>query len=113
MRRGFVWIWAAMTAVVAGLAGFFSYQAGWAAGLATKLPADGVAPPYYYYGPHLFWFFPFLPLLFLFLILFFVFRAGRRGWGGGHPGWRMEERLQQWHRQAHGDQPPAGGQQAG
>jgi hypothetical protein len=89
MRRGLVLIWLGATAVVSTLAGVFSYQAGWAAGLATKLP-DGAAP--YYYGPHPFGFgpgpFPFafglLPFLFVLFVVWFVFRAGR-GWGRG--GW--------------------------
>src|SRR5205807_1350585 len=67
MTRRFGLIWAALTAVIAGLAAYFSYQAGLAAGLATRLPAGAVAPPYYWYGPHpgvgFFPFFPFFPLL--------------------------------------------------
>jgi hypothetical protein len=42
-----------------------------------------------------------------------VFRAGWRrgpwGWGGGGGTPPYEERLQEWHRRAHGgEQPPAG-----
>lgn len=112
MRRVFVLSWALATAVVGVIVGIFSYQAGWAAGVATKLPEGAaVAAPYYFYGPHLFFGFGFIPLLLLVLLLVFLFRAGRRrgpwGWGGHGgtpPG--IEERLQEWHRRAHGEQTP-------
>jgi hypothetical protein len=88
MRRGFALIWLAATAVVSTIVGFISYQAGWAAGLATKVPEGAVGPyPYpYYYQPHFFGFgfFGLLPLLLVLLVLFAVFRGGRR-WGRG--GW--------------------------
>ncbi len=53
MRRGFGWIRALVTAIVAAVVGVFSYQAGWSAGLVAQLPQGG-APPYYPYGPHFF-----------------------------------------------------------
>ncbi len=114
VRRGFLLIWGLATAAIASAAGFFSYQAGWAAAAAAKLPEG--APAYYYDGPHAFGFFGIIPLLFFILLLVFLFRAarwGRGGWGpGGHrggPGGKsyMEERLQAWHRQAHGEAEPA------
>jgi hypothetical protein len=91
MRRGFALIWLGATAVVSTIVGFISYQAGWAAGLATKVPEGAVGPypyPYPYYGPHFFGFGFFgLPLLLLVIILLFAFRGGRRwgrgGWGPG------------------------------
>jgi hypothetical protein len=117
MRRGFLLIWGLVTAAVAALVGVFSYQAGWAAGLATRLPqgaAGAAGAPYWYYGPHFgFGFFGLIPLLLFILLLALVFRAGWRrgpwGWGGGGGTPPYEERLQEWHRRAHGgEQPPAG-----
>ena len=90
MRRGFGLIWLAVTAVVATVTGAVAYQAGWAAGLATRLPAGDAGP--YYLAPHPFFgffgFFGFLPFLFLLAVLLFAFRAGRWGrWGRGPGGW--------------------------
>lgn len=125
MRRGLGFLWVVLTAVLVAAVGVISYQAGWSAGLATHLPEGAAAAaPYYYYGPHFFgfgflWFFGFL--LFLFL-LFGLFRAasfgrmgkGYGGWGyGGHrPGGygippAIEERMQEWHKRAHGEPAPA------
>jgi hypothetical protein len=90
VRRGLLLIWLGATAVVSGIVGVISYEAGWAAGLAAKLPAGAVVP---YYAPHFFGFgfFGLLPLLFLVLVLLLVFRGGRRWgrgawgpWGGGY-----------------------------
>ncbi|HEY4026199.1 MAG TPA: hypothetical protein VGO86_07185 [Candidatus Dormibacteraeota bacterium] len=79
-------IWVGATAVVSAIVGVLSYQAGWAAGLAARLPAEA-APPYYY-APHFFGFgfFGLLPFLFLLFVLLLVFRGGRR-WGPGGPGY--------------------------
>jgi hypothetical protein len=113
MRRGFALFWTLATAVIATVVGFFSYQAGWAAGLATKVP-EGAVAPYYYYGPHFFGFFGLIPLLFFILLLAFIFRGGRRrgpGYWGGPPS-HIEDRLQEWHRRAHGEEPPQGGSPA-
>ena len=106
MRRTFALVWALATAVVGVVVGIFSYQAGWAAGLATKLPEGAaVAAPYYVYGPHFFGFGWLVPLLLFVLLLAFIFRGRRRwaGYGGTPPA--IEERLQEWHRRAHGEQP--------
>ncbi|HEX6488585.1 MAG TPA: hypothetical protein VF137_06900 [Candidatus Dormibacteraeota bacterium] len=114
MRQRFALLWLAVTAAIAGIASYFSYEAGLSNGLASKLPAG--AAPYYWYGPHwggggffpLFGFFWFL--LFLFVI-FAVFRGfARMGrWGGGHHGGNgphsMEDRLRDWHKQAHEEEP--------
>jgi hypothetical protein len=85
--------------------------------------SDGVtaAVPYYYYGPHFFGFgiFGFLFFLFLLFVLFRIARFGR-GWGYGG-GWKggygrpygggippaIDERMQEWHRRAHGEPAPA------
>ena len=83
MRPRFSALWLGLTAVLATVVGFFSYQAGWSAGLAARLPA-GAAVPYYAYGPHFGFGFFGLPFLLLLVILLFAFR-GRRRWGPG--GW--------------------------
>ncbi len=118
MRRGFGLIWLALTLVIAAVVGGVSYQAG----VATQLPAGAAVPPYYY-EPHFFGFGLFGLLFFLFL-LFVLFRLasfgrwGGRGWGGGswkHGGYgggvppAIEERMQEWHKRAHGQQPPGSG----
>ncbi len=117
MRRGFGLIWLALTLVVVAVVGVVSYQAG----VATQLPA-GAAVPSYYYEPHFFGFGLFGLLFFVFL-LFLLFRLARFGrWGGGgwghdNPGWKhggygggvppaIEERMQEWHKRAHGEQTP-------
>jgi hypothetical protein len=137
MRRGFGLIGLVVTAIVLVIVGVIAYNIGWSDGVNTHLPAAGtagaVAPPYYYYGygPHwggfgafgaifgLFWFLLIVfGLFWLFRIAFF----GRRMWGGGWGGWGygrgyghgpgmppgVDERMQDWHRRAHGEQPPAG-----
>ncbi len=123
MRRGFALIWLGATALVSAIVGIFSYQAGWAAGAAARLPAGAADGAPYYYGPHFFGFFGFLPFLFLLLVLLFVFRAGRwlgpwRGWGprgGGYgrfagtpapppPG----EQWQEWPQRPPREEPPQG-----
>jgi len=112
MRRGFGFLWLVLTLVIAAVVGVASYQAG----VSTQLPAGAALPPYYY-EPHFFGFGLF-GLLFLLFILFLLFRilsfgrwsGGRGGWG--HSGWKqggvppaIEERMQEWHKRAHGDQP--------
>jgi len=86
MRRGIGLIWLGATAAISAIVGVISYQAGWAAGLAVKVPA-GTAVAYYPFAPHLFGFgFGLLPLLGVLLVVFFVARAGRR-WGRGPGAW--------------------------
>ena len=120
MRTRFVAIWLLVTAIIAGAAAWFAYGAGVATKVASSVPATGGATvPYpYYYHPWGFGF-PFFGIfgfLFLLFILFLVFRGlfgFRRGWGYGYrhygPGGQggvppfMEERLKEWHRQAHGE----------
>src|SRR4029077_8184607 len=92
MRRGFGFLWVALTGILLAIVGTIAYQAGWAAGAATQLPAGAAATaPYYYYGPHFdgFGFFGFLFFLFFLFLLFGLFRALRfgRGWGYGGGGW--------------------------
>jgi len=124
MRRGFGFIGLVLTLIVLTIVGVIAYNVGWSEGLATHVPAGtAAAPPYYYgYGPHffgggfgifgLFWF------LFILFGLFFLFRLaffGRRHWGGGGWGYKgghsygvppgIDERMQEWHKRAHGEQP--------
>ncbi|MEP6752968.1 MAG: hypothetical protein ABI959_09500 [Candidatus Dormiibacterota bacterium] len=111
MRRGFSLLWMVLTLVIAGVVGVLSYQAG----VATQLPAGAAVPPYYY-EPHFYGFglFGFLFLVFIFFMLLRVFSFGR--WGGSHGGWKhrgyggggdvppaIDERMQEWHKRAHGE----------
>jgi hypothetical protein len=116
MRRGFSLLWVVLTGVIAAVVGVASYQAG----VSTQLPAGAALPPQYY-EPHFFGFglFGILFLLFLVFLLARIFSFGR--WGGGrggwgHGGWKhsgysggvppaIEERMQEWHKRAHGEQP--------
>jgi hypothetical protein len=112
--------------VILAIVGVIGYQIGVSQNIAAQIPA-GSAAPAYYYGPHPFgWGFGFgfgflgllFPLFFFFLI-FGLLRAalwGGRGWGGG-PGrmgwggqgdWRRQ-RLEEIHRELHGDKPQSGG----
>jgi hypothetical protein len=129
MRRGFGLIGLLVTAILLVGVGVIAYNVGYSDGVSTHLPAvtagDG-AP--YYYGPHYwgggFGFFGILWFLLIVFGLFWLFRIaffGRRMWGGGWgykggygpghgpgipPG--IDERMQEWHRRAHGEQPPSG-----
>jgi len=129
MRRGFGLIGLVVTAILLVIVGVIAYNVGWSDGVATHLPeGTAVAPPYYYgYGPHAFgWgfgIFGFLWFLFVLFILFSLVRFaffGRRFWGGGWGYGRgmggrhgygipsgIDERMKEWHKQAHGEQPPA------
>ncbi len=135
MRRGFGIIGLVLTLIVIAVVGVIAYQVGWSDGLAQHLPAstDGgstaVAPyPYaygWYGGPgffHFGWifgllFFLFFVFLFFRIVAFGLFGGWRRGWGYGR-GWGMhggggippaiDERMKEWHRQAHGEAPAPG-----
>jgi hypothetical protein len=124
MRRGFGVIGLVMTAILLVIVGVIAYNVGWSDGVSTHLPAGtAAAPPYYYgYGPHAFgWGFGIFGLFwFLFIVfgLFWLLRFaffGRRMWGGG---WgyghgvhghgmppAIDERMQEWHKRAHGEAP--------
>jgi hypothetical protein len=101
----FAVIWAVITAAIAAGVGAIAYNAGLAANVAAH--GGEVVAPYPYYGGYG-WGFGFgwiIPLLLFILLLRFAF--GRRHWyGGGHRGgWGgWDDRLQDWHRQAHGEQ---------
>ena len=131
MRRGFGLIGLLFTTIVLVIVGAIAYNVGLSDGVAQHLPAGTTAPgPYYYgYGPGWgagFGFFGFLWFLFVLFIIFGVLRFlffGRRMWGGGWGyghgmgpgghGWKggsgvppaIEERMQEWHKRAHGEQP--------
>lgn len=112
MRRVFSLLWVVLTLAIAAIVGVLSYQAG----VATQLPAGAAIPPYYY-EPHFagFGLFGILFLVFIFFLLIRIFSFGR--WGGGHGGWKrhgyggggvppaIDERMQEWHKRAHGEQP--------
>jgi hypothetical protein len=80
MRRGFGFLWVALTGILLAAVGTIAYQAGWAAGAATQVPAGAAAAaPYYYYGPHFdgFGFFGFFWFLFILFLLFVLFRIAQ------------------------------------
>jgi hypothetical protein len=97
------------TLVIAAIVGIGAYQLG----LAQGLGATGTAvAPVAYYHPYFFGGFGFLfPLLFI-LFIFALMRGASRGWGRsygggwggpGYPGPR--ERLEELHREMHGEKP--------
>jgi hypothetical protein len=95
-----------VVAAIALVVGVFAYQLGLSQGMATAIPA-GAAPVAYYY-PHWGFGFGFLGLLFPLFFLFLIFGAMRAAWGGGrygHRGWGGRERLEELHRELHGEKP--------
>ena len=109
MRSRFAAIWVVLTALIAGIAAYIAYGAGVATKIATSDGAAAAVPPPYYYGyyGHPFFGFGFFGLFFILLILFFIF-GGRRGWGYRHGGMHgmqsgIEDRLESWHKRAHGE----------
>jgi len=103
------------TLVILVIVGVIGYQIGVSQNITAQLPAGtGVAP--YYYGP---WGwgmgFGFLGLLFplfFFFLIFGLLRAaiwGGRGWGGGYGHMSRRERLEDIHRELHGEKPQSGG----
>ena len=103
--------------VIAGAAaiGIGAYNAGVAHGIANSAQALAAppagAPPYVYVWPrpYGFGFFPFFPFLFVFF-LFFVLR-GLLWRGPWRAGWDcrygVRPAFEEWHRRAHGEQPPS------
>jgi hypothetical protein len=101
--------------LVVGVIGLVGYQLGVSQAIATQLPAAAPAAYPYWYGPGFgFGFFGFLfPLFFLFL-LFGLMRAAfggghhRGDWGRGR--WVSgRERIEEIHRELHGEKPTSGG----
>ena len=100
-------IWGLATAAIAAVVGAVAYHAGQVA--AAGQPAvDGFYRGFYGFG--FFPFFGFLPLLLIGILVFAL--LFRRPWGRGPWGWGPYG-LSDWHRQAHGDIPPAPGGQPG
>lgn len=98
------------TLVIAAIVGVGAYQLG----LSQGLGATGTAvAPVVYYHPYFFGGFGFLfPLLFI-LFIFALMRGASRGWGRGYGGgWAghgsylgPRERLEELHREMHGEKP--------
>ena len=107
-------IWIIVALVIAAIVGVGAYQLGVSQGLAAT--GTAVAPAVYYH-PYFFGGFGFLfPLLFIFLIFALVRGAfGRgRGWGygggWGGPGYQSpRERIEELHRELHGEKPKDAG----
>jgi hypothetical protein len=105
--------------LVVGVIGLVGYQIGISQAVATQVPATaGAVPVAYWYGPGHWLSFGFLgflfPLFFLFL-LFGLMRAafgGHRSWSdGGYRGggWMSgRDRIEQIHRELHGEKPASG-----
>jgi hypothetical protein len=135
MRRGFGFIGLLVTVILFVIVGAIAYNVGWSDGVNTHLPAvaqgDGTAVPAYYYGEHWgggFGFFGIFWFLLVLFGLFWLFRLaffGRRMWGGGGGwggGWGyghkggygpgippgIDERMQEWHKKAHGEPSSSG-----
>jgi hypothetical protein len=125
MRRGFGILGLVATLVLLAVVGFFAYQVGYSDGFAQHAPAGttpALAPYPFYYGGfgffHFGWIFGLLFFLFFVFLLFRIVAFGiwggprhRGGWvyggvwgmyGGGIPP-AIDERMKEWHRQAHGE----------
>jgi hypothetical protein len=100
-----------VVAAIAVVVGVFAYQLGLSQGLATALPA-GAAPAAYYGYPHWGFGFGFLGLLFPLLFFFLIFGALRAAWWGGRGGYGPKgwggngrARIEELHRELHGEKP--------
>ena len=94
---------------IALVVGAFAYQLGLSQGLATTIPA-GAAPVAYYGYPHWGFGFGFFGFLFPLLFIFLIFGAMRAAFGGhrgyGYRGWgNGRERIEELHRELHGEKP--------
>ena len=124
MRRGFGLIGFLVTLIVVVTVGAIAYNIGWSEGLSTHVPEGAAAAPGYYgygYGWHggfgffgIFFFLLFIFGIFWLLRLAFFGRMMMRGGGWGYKGGGyghgvppgIEERLQEWHKKAHGEPTP-------
>jgi hypothetical protein len=97
-----------VTLVIAAFVGVGAYQLGVAEGLASSGTA---AAPVVYHYPYFFGGFGFLfPLLFILLLFVLVRGAFWGGWGrrygGPGPYWAdPRTRLEEWHKEMHGERP--------
>ena len=106
--------------ILSGIAivGLVGYQIGIGQNIAAQLPAGAASAvaygyPYWHFGFGFGFFGLLFPILFFFLFFGLVRAAfGRgRGWGGHGPGmpgggWGdPRSRLEEWHREAHGEKP--------
>jgi hypothetical protein len=102
-----------VTLLIAFIVGVGAYQLGVAQGLATTGANPVAVAPGYYYHPFFFGGFGFLfPLLFLFLIFALIrgaFWGGRRYSGGWGSYYGQRERIEDLHRELHGEKPRDGG----
>jgi hypothetical protein len=119
MRRGFGLIGFLVTLIVLVTVSAIAYNIGWSEGLGTHVPESAAAAPGYYgYGWHggfgffgIFFFLLFIFGIFWLLRLAFFGRMMMRGGGWGYKGGGyghgvppgIEERLQEWHKKAHGE----------
>ena len=128
MRRGFgLAIGLLVTVVLLMVVGAVAYNVGWSAAAGMHAANGAATPGPYWYGYGVHPFFAGFGILWFLLILFGIFwllrfaffgrmwgyrHWGYRGWGYGPgpgempPG--IDERMQEWHRRAHGEQSPAG-----
>jgi len=102
MRRGFGFVGLLVTIILLTIVGVVAYNVGWSDGLSTHVPQGTAVAP------------PFLFIVFAFFALLRFAFFGRRHWGGG---WGskggyghgmpspIDERMQEWHKRAHGEQP--------
>ena len=100
--------------LVVGAIGLVGYQIGVSQAIATQVPAAAAAAPVgYWYGPGWFGagFFSFIFTIFVLFLLFGLMRAafgGGRGWGDNRYGWKSRDRIEQIHRELHGEKPASG-----
>ena len=108
-------LFALLVVVAIGLVG---YQIGVSQAIVTQVPAASGAVPVvypYWYGPH--FGFGFFGLLFPLFFLFLFFGLARAAFGGGRHGgdWGRgrwvsgRERIEEIHRELHGEKPAGGG----
>ena len=102
------------------IVGAIGYQIGVSQAITVATPGATTVPAAYPYFWHPFGFFGFgflgllFPLLFLFLIFGAIRGFGAGRWGGYRGGWYGGDRramLEQWHREMHGEKPPASTEQ--
>lgn len=111
-RFAFGLLWVLLTLFIAGGAAAYAYHLGTLATVSAAAGGGYLVHPYGGYwgwGPGFgFGFFPFgflFPLFFI-LLLFWLLRPRRYGHWHHHDEHRRQH-LEEWHRQAHGETPPA------